>query len=37
MAHALAVSFSALVSRLQNIGKISPEDAESLRSEMLDL
>jgi Zn-dependent peptidase ImmA (M78 family) len=36
MAHSLAVSFSALVSRLQNIGRISPEDAESLRSEVLD-
>jgi hypothetical protein len=32
----LAVSFSALVNRLQNVGRISFEDAEILRSEVLD-
>jgi Zn-dependent peptidase ImmA (M78 family) len=36
MAHSLAVSFSALVNRLQNVGRISFEDAEILRSEVLD-
>lgn len=33
MAGNLAVSFSALVSRLQNIGRIAPEDAEVFRSD----
>jgi Zn-dependent peptidase ImmA (M78 family) len=36
MARSLSVSFSALVSRLQNVGRISTEDAETLRAEVLD-